>query len=911
MFLIAHHGERLQEALRSRGAGRRDIVSISSHAKWRYENWNEWPLDQKFFSMGETMAHLVHLVCEERSKNHLRRKYRFRTAVSLHHTSEGSIACIDLIIESRNVFTGTDGTARRCHRHRRRPHRGRPGHAAGRARLRALETNAGGLAPEVRFRRRARGSRLPRFPPALLPFGRVRLAAGHHVPRRERGRLRRAHAGVRRAAPERWLLARWREYPLIRPCCLEALARRGLPHPPRGAVLRRCPHAVAQPAALAELGLTRDSVPPAGGSYDRDEAGELTGIVREAAAMELMPQIMGSFTDDEVASAYRGFFARLAENGVTERGDDVAHGASGLDFIRDDACRPARARRADPRACTSSPRCSTTCRFETMPARYTGPYLQAPGFKQFFDSVSQHTAWVTEPYANARRRRLPAAPRWTPPSCAPTCWPPSKAIPCASTPSATRPSTPRSTSSRRRAQFGPLPRRHQLPRTPRELPARKTSDRLRRTAGGGAAAAAHDASTRAAPSATSAPSVRIRFIVAVPHAARPLHGARVRDGLARGGRELDGRAVQCRELPIPAPTSPAAGGCPTSASAEAHRFPRRQRRGGGAAARAGHASRWAAIDLAVLDATCWACDADDIQKTNTGHVRGGTCVFQRRASARRKETCSARFRGGGRGPAVRDANPRRFATDAACDRRGEGCGDPTPSAAPQSVGASARSHIWSRGRCPVPGRGPRRGRRGRPSQRAPPPPSAGPARVRRRWRTRACSPCRGCSRCRCAGRAARRPGRPRRTPAHVVGALDAVAALHERGAPTARPARRRRAPWTRVVVHNEPASTSASGMFGVTTSASGSRRAFRARRRPRWRGARAARGHHDGIDHDVGRPWRSSASAMASMMAADDTMPHLHGGGADVLEHGIDLGRHERRVDVEHAGHAEGVLRPY
>ncbi len=45
-------------------------------------------------------------------------------------------------------------------------------------------------------------------------------------------------------------------------------------------------------AALAELGVTRDSVPPAGGTYDRDEAGELTGIVREAAAMELMPRIV-------------------------------------------------------------------------------------------------------------------------------------------------------------------------------------------------------------------------------------------------------------------------------------------------------------------------------------------------------------------------------------------------------------------------------------------------------------------------------------------------------------------------------------------------------------------------------------------------------------------------------------------
>ena len=41
-------------------------------------------------------------------------------------------------------------------------------------------------------------------------------------------------------------------------------------------------------------------------------------------------------------------------------------------------------------------------RFEDMRARYTGPCLQAPGFKQFFDGVSsQHTAWVTEPYASA------------------------------------------------------------------------------------------------------------------------------------------------------------------------------------------------------------------------------------------------------------------------------------------------------------------------------------------------------------------------------------------------------------------------------------------------------------------------------------------------------------------------------
>ena len=45
--------------------------------------------------------------------------------------------------------------------------------------------------------------------------------------------------------------------------------------------------------------------PPEGGSYDQDEEGELTGIVREAAAMELMPRIVASFTVDEIADAYR------------------------------------------------------------------------------------------------------------------------------------------------------------------------------------------------------------------------------------------------------------------------------------------------------------------------------------------------------------------------------------------------------------------------------------------------------------------------------------------------------------------------------------------------------------------------------------------------------------------------------
>ena len=50
------------------GSGYRDIVAISSHAKWKYPNWREWTLDQKYFSMAETMAHLIYLVCDGKVK---------------------------------------------------------------------------------------------------------------------------------------------------------------------------------------------------------------------------------------------------------------------------------------------------------------------------------------------------------------------------------------------------------------------------------------------------------------------------------------------------------------------------------------------------------------------------------------------------------------------------------------------------------------------------------------------------------------------------------------------------------------------------------------------------------------------------------------------------------------------------
>ncbi len=156
--------------------------------------------------------------------------------------------------------------------------------------------------------------------------------------------------------------------------------------------------------ALEVLGITEESVPPAGGSYDRDENGQLTGIIREAAAMELMPGIVSAFTDEEMQDAYCGFQNKLLENGITSVCDMSLMAHPGLDFVRDDVYAALEEQgRLDIRVHMFPTLTEDMSRLEDMQERFCGTQLQAPGFKQFFDGVSsQHTAWVAEPYSNAR-----------------------------------------------------------------------------------------------------------------------------------------------------------------------------------------------------------------------------------------------------------------------------------------------------------------------------------------------------------------------------------------------------------------------------------------------------------------------------------------------------------------------------
>lgn len=65
-YLIQHHKDRLEELYSLVAEGHTSIIDIARNASWRYPDWDNWTLDQKFYSLGETFAHLIYLVNEGR-----------------------------------------------------------------------------------------------------------------------------------------------------------------------------------------------------------------------------------------------------------------------------------------------------------------------------------------------------------------------------------------------------------------------------------------------------------------------------------------------------------------------------------------------------------------------------------------------------------------------------------------------------------------------------------------------------------------------------------------------------------------------------------------------------------------------------------------------------------------------------
>ncbi|MDO4405051.1 MAG: amidohydrolase [Atopobiaceae bacterium] len=157
-------------------------------------------------------------------------------------------------------------------------------------------------------------------------------------------------------------------------------------------------------AGLHALGITDHTEPPAGGSFDRDEHGQLTGVIREAAGMVYVARVLSSFTTSQLCDIYRSYFARLNAMGITSVCDMALSLLPGADGINPQVYEALEAEgsltvRAHLFPCLSDDQSN----LEELQARYMGSRLRAPGFKQFFDGVSsQHTAWCTEPYENAR-----------------------------------------------------------------------------------------------------------------------------------------------------------------------------------------------------------------------------------------------------------------------------------------------------------------------------------------------------------------------------------------------------------------------------------------------------------------------------------------------------------------------------
>ena len=65
-FLKQFHANRLEELYKLVEEGHASLIDIARSASWKHPNWDEWTIDQKFYSLGETFAHLVYLVNEGR-----------------------------------------------------------------------------------------------------------------------------------------------------------------------------------------------------------------------------------------------------------------------------------------------------------------------------------------------------------------------------------------------------------------------------------------------------------------------------------------------------------------------------------------------------------------------------------------------------------------------------------------------------------------------------------------------------------------------------------------------------------------------------------------------------------------------------------------------------------------------------
>ena len=153
---------------------------------------------------------------------------------------------------------------------------------------------------------------------------------------------------------------------------------------------------------LRRLKLNKESIPPKGGEYERDETGELTGVLYETAALAATGIIM-EFEKEILKEAFINFQNHMAMHGVTAICDMSMMSTDGEDQIKDELYKELfNEGKLKTRLNLYPTITKNLYRPLKMQDTYKDNILRFGGVKQFFDGVSStHTAYLREPYSNS------------------------------------------------------------------------------------------------------------------------------------------------------------------------------------------------------------------------------------------------------------------------------------------------------------------------------------------------------------------------------------------------------------------------------------------------------------------------------------------------------------------------------
>jgi predicted amidohydrolase YtcJ len=154
--------------------------------------------------------------------------------------------------------------------------------------------------------------------------------------------------------------------------------------------------------ALAKLRIDKNSIPPKGGNFVRDEQGELTGVLEETGAMIYMKAICKQL-ESNIILDYEKLMQKQASYGLTSFADLALLAIDGDGLIYDEYYYELfRQNRLLQRVHMFPTLLMNADELIQKRKKYHFSQLRFSGGKQFYDGVtSTHTAYLKEPYTNA------------------------------------------------------------------------------------------------------------------------------------------------------------------------------------------------------------------------------------------------------------------------------------------------------------------------------------------------------------------------------------------------------------------------------------------------------------------------------------------------------------------------------